>query len=83
MKAHLAPVQTRQQGEMNAKIQTLQGKNAVLAERMGEQRKEIEELVGLLEGVVRDLEGAGMVLGERGGELSGEAREMEGVLGGV
>jgi len=83
MKAHLAPVQKRQQGQLNAEIQTLQGKNAALAEKMGVQRREIEELVGLLEGVVRDLGKAGSVLGERGVELSGEAREMEGVLGGI
>jgi len=52
--------------------------------RLEEQRREIAELLGRVEGVVADLEGAGNVLGEKmvgeGGGLSGEGRAAEEVL---
>ena len=44
---------------------------------MTEQRREIESLVGVLEGVVRDLEKAGGLLQVEGGVLSEAAREGE------
>ncbi|KAF4631553.1 hypothetical protein G7Y89_g6579 [Cudoniella acicularis] len=80
--AHLGPVRNSQQSLLNAGIQTIQSQNAQLLERIKEQRKEIEGLRGVLEGMVRDLEGAGVAVGEQGPGLSEGAREVEEVLSG-
>lgn len=65
---------------MNAKIQTIQSQNAALAETLEAQRKEMQELLGVLDRVVGDLEKAGSVLGEHGEGLATEARAAEGEL---
>lgn len=80
--AHTTPLHQSQQSLLNAKLQTTESQNATLIEEVRRQRKEIEALLMLGEGVVRDLEGAGGRLAERGGELAREGREAEGVLGG-
>jgi kinetochore protein NNF1 len=75
--AHQTPILASQQSQLNAKIQTTQSQNATLAKTLVEQRKEMGELLGVLDMVVRDLEKAGGVLGEQGEELAGEARGAE------
>jgi len=50
---------------------------------MEEQRREIEGLIGGIEGVVRDLEGAGTLVGKEGETLGSESREAEGAIGDV
>ncbi len=56
--AHLTPYLIQAQSTLNAKLQTTQSQNALLMERIVEQRADIERLVGGLEGVVKDLEEA-------------------------
>lgn len=56
--AHLAPHLQQTQSTLNAKLQTTQLHNVQLMETIGEQRAEIERLVGGLEGVVQDLKAA-------------------------
>ncbi|TVY52032.1 hypothetical protein LCER1_G006872, partial [Lachnellula cervina] len=83
VEGHIHTVLSIQQGQLNAKLQTAQSQNASLRERMEEQRKEIEGLVGGLEVVVRDLEGAGRLVGEVGEGLGVQSREAEGAIGDV
>jgi len=75
--AHLKQVLAAQQGQLNAKLQNAQILNEGLVEKLKEQRKEIEGLVGLLEGVVRDLEEGGGLLAAEGEGLAAGAREAE------
>jgi len=81
--AHLDPVRKGQQSQLNARLQTIESENAVLAKKMVEQRKEIEGLLAVLEGVVGDLEKGGEELQEVGMEISEEARKAEEIMGGV
>lgn len=62
-------------------MQTVESQNAALIQRIENQRKETEALVGALEAAVADLEGAGDLVGEEGEKLAGEAREVQSVLG--
>jgi kinetochore protein NNF1 len=62
---------------LNAKIQTTSSQNASLLKTLTEQRAEIENLVGVLEGVVKDLEKAGDLLQSEGVQLAAGAREGE------
>lgn len=55
----------------------MSSQNAGLVNTLTEQRNEIENLVRVLEGVVRDLEEAGGLLQAEGGELARGAREGE------
>ncbi|KUL87490.1 hypothetical protein ZTR_04592 [Talaromyces verruculosus] len=57
-KAHLTPYLQEAQVALNAKIETAQSQNAVLAEKVLAQRKEIESLLSGLEAVMADLEGS-------------------------
>jgi len=68
---------------LNARLQTIESENAVLAQRMVEQRKEIEGLLAVLEGVVGNLEKAGEELHEVGTGVSEDARKAEEVLGSI
>ena len=68
---------------MNARLQTIESENAVLAQRMVEQRKEIEGLLAVLEGVVGNLEKGGEELQEVGTGVSEDARKAEEVLGSI
>ena len=81
LSAHLSSIHASQQSQLNAKLQTTQSQNAMLAEKLAGQRREMEELLKLLERVVGDLEGAGVRLGEevRDG-LDGGARDAEEVM---
>jgi kinetochore protein NNF1 len=80
MSAHLQPIYTSQQSQLNARLQTTQSQNAMMAQRLVEQRREIEEFVAGLERVVGDLERAGKVFEVEKG-LGDEAREAEVILG--
>jgi kinetochore protein NNF1 len=75
--AHLNPVLAAQRGQLNARLQTTQSQNAVLAEKLVAQRKELQQLLGALEGVVKDLEEGGELLGKESEELAAGAREVE------
>lgn len=75
--AHLNPILAAQRGQLNARLQTTQSQNADLAEKLVAQRKEIEQLLGALEGVVKDLEKGGELLGKESEELAATAREVE------
>ena len=73
--AHMHPALTEHHTKLNAKLQTTQGVNTKLWEEVQAQRREIEELVARLEGVVGDVHGANEALGEVADVLSTEARE--------
>lgn len=81
--AHLAPLHTSQQSQLNARIQTTSSQNATLVKTLTEQRGEIESLVSGLESVVKDLEEAGGLLQREGMGLAVGAREVEEGLGDV
>ena len=81
--AHLDPIRVGQQSQLNAKLQTTQSQNAALAQRIAEQRAEMEGLLRGLEGAVADLEKAGGLLGEEAMDLSGEGRAAEEVIKGI
>lgn len=75
--AHLNPILAAQRGQLNARLQTTQSQNALLAEKLVAQRKEMQQLLGALEGVVKDLEEGGEMLGKESEELAAGAREVE------
>lgn len=75
--AHLKPILAAQRSQLNARLQTTQSQNAALAEKLVAQRKEIQQLLGALEGVVKDLEEGGQLLGKESEELAAGAREVE------
>jgi kinetochore protein NNF1 len=75
--AHLNPVLAAQRGQLNARLQTTQSQNAALAETLVAQRREMQQLLAGLEGVVRDLEEGGELLGSEGEALAAGAREVE------
>ncbi|QSZ30661.1 hypothetical protein DSL72_000219 [Monilinia vaccinii-corymbosi] len=78
--AHLTPIYTTQQSQLNAKLQTTQSQNATLAEEIKKQREEIERLVRGVEMVVEDLDRANEVLDREVDGLGREALEAERVL---
>ncbi|ESZ95128.1 hypothetical protein SBOR_4495 [Sclerotinia borealis F-4128] len=78
--AHLTLIYTTQQSQLNAKLQTTQSQNAILAEEIRKQREEIERLVQGVEAVVEDLDRANGVLEREVDGLGREALEAEGVL---
>lgn len=78
--AHLTPIYTTQQSQLNAKLQTTQSQNATLAEEIRQQREEIEKLVRGVEMVVEDLDRANEVLEREVDGLGREALVAEGVL---
>ncbi|KAB8296919.1 hypothetical protein EYC80_002328 [Monilinia laxa] len=78
--AHLTPIYTTQQSQLNAKLQTTQSQNASLAEEIRKQREEIERLVKGVEVVVEDLDRANEVLDREVDGLGRQALEAEGVL---
>jgi kinetochore protein NNF1 len=79
--AHLNPILAAQRGQLNARLQTTQSQNAALAAKLVAQRKEMQQLLGALEGVVKDLEEGGEMLGVESEGLAAEAREVEETLG--
>ncbi|KAH6668001.1 hypothetical protein B0J14DRAFT_567346 [Halenospora varia] len=82
MEGYLRDVLVSERGALNARLQTVESLNAGLILRVQEQRKEMEELRGVLQKIVGDLEGAGREVGSQGEELAGEGREVEMVLNG-
>ncbi|KAH8593736.1 Nnf1-domain-containing protein [Bisporella sp. PMI_857] len=80
IRAHTDPLRAQQQGQLNAKLQTVQSQNAALAGKLADQQREIEGLLGGLEKVVRDLENAGGLLQQEGAVLSEDARVAEEAL---
>ncbi|PQE19032.1 MIND kinetochore complex component protein [Rutstroemia sp. NJR-2017a WRK4] len=78
--AHLAPIYATQQSQLNAKLQTTQSQNAILAEEIKKQREEIERLLRSVEGVVEDLDRANESFGMEVNGLSREALGAEGIL---
>ena len=77
LQAHLAPWLEKQRGSLNARLQTLQGKNAELWTQVERQREEIRALVEVMEAVVRDLDSAGEVVARDAASVRAEVREME------
>ncbi|KUJ21462.1 uncharacterized protein LY89DRAFT_639458 [Mollisia scopiformis] len=82
MESHTLPLHRAQNGQLNARLQTVQSQNAMLGAEIRAQREEIEELLKKVEGGVGDVEMAGVRLGERVGGLSGEGRTASEVLSG-
>ncbi|KAM3070398.1 hypothetical protein ACMFMG_010225 [Clarireedia jacksonii] len=78
--AHLAPIYATQQSQLNAKLQTTQSQNAILAEEIKKQREEIERLLKSVEGVVEDLDRANESFGMEVNGLTREALSAEGIL---
>jgi kinetochore protein NNF1 len=78
--AHLAPIYATQQSQLNAKLQTTQSQNAILADEIKKQREEIERLLRSVEGVVEDLDRANESFGMEVNGLSREALGAEGIL---
>lgn len=64
--AHLAGTLEAARGKLNAREQTLQGRNEVLFEEVKQQWKEIEELTRGVEVLAEDLVGAGELMDEAG-----------------
>ncbi|KAG4030440.1 hypothetical protein MFRU_012g01740 [Monilinia fructicola] len=78
--AHLTPLYTTQQSQLNAKLQTTQSQNATLADEIREQREEIARLLRGVELVVADLDRANEVLDREVEGLGRQALAAEGVL---
>ncbi|KAK5654096.1 hypothetical protein OQA88_7527 [Cercophora sp. LCS_1] len=81
--AHLAPHLVAQRGQLNAKLQTVQGENARLFEEIQAQRREMEVLLSLVEKTLSDMDGASGLLGEVVEELAHETREAEVEMSGI
>ncbi|KAG6058580.1 hypothetical protein E4U17_007885 [Claviceps sp. LM77 group G4] len=78
--AHLSPRLAVHQSLLNARLQTTQAQNALLADHVRQQRQEMEELLGQLDRAVEDVRGANAVLGAVADELAAEARAVDGQL---
>lgn len=81
--AHLGPHLVAQRGQLNAKLQTVQGENGRLFEEIQMQRREMEELLGLVERTLSDMDGASVLLDEVVDELVEETRAAEIEMKGV
>lgn len=68
--AHLAPHRSL----LNAKLQTTQAQNALLADAVARQRAELDALLARLDDAVADVRGANQALGGLADELADEAR---------
>lgn len=76
--AHLAPHLVSQQSQMNARLQNTQAANVALWEGIEAQRREVEELLGALEGALADVDGAAALMdGVPAEELAKESRAVE------
>lgn len=78
--SHTLPIHIAQNSQLNARLQTTQSQNAMLMEDISQQKKEIDELLRLVENSVGDVQSAGDVMGEKIGELSEGARGAVEVL---
>ncbi|KAG6097207.1 hypothetical protein E4U30_000859 [Claviceps sp. LM220 group G6] len=78
--AHLSPRLAAHQSLLNARLQTTQAQNALLADHVRQQRLEMDELLRQLDRAVEDVRGANAVLGAVADELAAEARTVDGQL---
>ncbi|KAJ6446612.1 mind kinetochore complex component protein [Purpureocillium lavendulum] len=74
LSAHLAPALAPHQSLLNAKLQTTQAQNALLADEVRRQRAEVEGLLARLEAAVDDVRGANAALGAVADDLADESR---------
>ncbi|KAG6004293.1 hypothetical protein E4U21_001190 [Claviceps maximensis] len=81
--AHLSPHLASHQSLLNARLQTTQAQNALLADHVRQQRQQMEQLLDLLDRAVEDVRGANAVLGGVADELAAEARAVDCDLRGV
>ncbi|EFY93904.1 spindle pole protein Nnf1, putative [Metarhizium acridum CQMa 102] len=81
LRAHLGPRLAEQRGLLNARLQTTQAQNGLLADHVKAQREEIDALLGSLDAAVEDVRSANGVLGGVVGELAGEARGIDAEMG--
>ncbi|EFY98906.1 Nnf1 domain protein [Metarhizium robertsii] len=81
LRAHLGPRLAEQRGLLNARLQTTQAQNGLLADHVKAQREEIDALLGKLDAAVEDVRSANGVLGGVVGELAGEARGIDADMG--
>ncbi|KAG5987933.1 hypothetical protein E4U43_004896, partial [Claviceps pusilla] len=81
--AHLSPPLAAHQSLLNARLQTTQAQNALLADHVRQQRRQIDQLLDLLDRAVEDVRGANAVLGDVVDELAAESRAVDAELRGV
>ncbi|GJN77273.1 hypothetical protein PLIIFM63780_000763 [Purpureocillium lilacinum] len=74
LSAHLSPALAPHQSLLNARLQTSQARNALLADEVRRQRAEVEALLARLEAAVDDVHGANTALGAVAEELAAESR---------
>ncbi|UNI14071.1 Tyrosinase [Purpureocillium takamizusanense] len=74
LSAHLAPALAPHQSLLNARLQTSQGRNALLADEVRRQRADVEALLARLEAAVDDVRGANAALGAVAEDLAAESR---------
>lgn len=79
-KAHLVPYLLEAQSAISKRLETTESENVELVETINQQRDEINQLLGRLEGFIRDLSMAAQAIGkfDPNGALR---REAENVLG--
>ncbi|MCJ1486642.1 hypothetical protein MMC06_006820 [Schaereria dolodes] len=77
--AHLSPYLQQTQKVLEERLRNTRVQNEELVQVTQQQREEIEQLIGGLEGVVRDLEGANEAMDGvlRDGEMKREVSEVE------
>lgn len=88
--AHMRPIYTQQNSQLNARLQTQSSQNASLATDLARQREEMDELRTMLRRALADLDGAAAVVGRAsagGGAgdvemLAVAGEELLGVVGG-
>lgn len=72
--AHLAARLAPHQSALNARLQTTQARNAVLARAVAAQRAELDALLARLDDAVADVAAANLALGPVADDLAQEAR---------
>ena len=80
--AHLTPYLQEAQSTLDSELELLQSQNVGVAERIQNQRKEIQSLLSGLEIIVEDLEGAanGSIQFSKENGLRQEAVQIDGEL---
>ncbi|KAG5940472.1 hypothetical protein E4U53_007589 [Claviceps sorghi] len=75
--AHLSPHLAAHHALLQARLQTTQAQNALLADHVRHQRRQLDQLLDLLDRAVEDVRGANAVLGGVADELAAEARAVD------
>lgn len=70
----MQPAITASQTHLNARLESMQAQNALLADQVKQQRAEIDALLSQAEAAVRDVRGANAALGLLVDELAKESR---------